>query len=76
MEYEARWYLCDLQDSSITDEEPDWSKVPADKRERVRRAWLAKQKPYAERVDLWGPQIPFFEKMPYYRVFVLESMFR
>jgi hypothetical protein len=77
MTYEARWYWCTLVDSSITTElpEPDWSRVPASKLEHVRAQFeqrKAQAKPLTERVKLWGPQIPFFEKQPEYTVTVHE----
>ena len=73
MKPENRWYLCSLQDTSVTAvEEPDWSRVPEAKREQVRNTWLAKQKPVTEKVYLWGPQIEFFQSLDYYRVQVLE----
>jgi hypothetical protein len=76
MEYVEAWYWCILEDSSAVEAraEPDWSRVPEIKREMIREKWLKmnEPKPYSERVKLWGPQIPFFMKQPYYTVQVLE----
>lgn len=71
MELDERWYLCRVEDSSV-DDEPDFSKIPEAKREMVRKNWLAKQKPVFETVNLWGPQISFFQEQPYYKITVLE----
>lgn len=72
MIFEDLWYLCKVEDSFIEDE-PDFSKVPEAKREMVRRNWLAKQEAVVETVNLWGPQIAFFKRQPYYKITVLES---
>lgn len=75
MKYEERWYLCQLEDSAVDEVvEPDWSKVPEFKREVVRAKWLEahKPQPYLNEVFLWGPQIDFFARQPYYKVIVLE----
>jgi hypothetical protein len=71
--FESRWYLCELGDTSIGVEEPDWSRVPEPKRETVRARWLAANaQRRVERVHLWGPQIPFFARQPYYDVRVVD----
>lgn len=70
--FEARWYWCDLTDAYEL-EEPDWSKVPADKNEQVRERWMvgAKAKLRPQRVQLWGPQIPFYLRQPKLDVLVI-----
>jgi hypothetical protein len=52
------WYECDVSDPP--DEEPDWSRVPTDKRETVRTRWLRANRQPARRCLMWGPQIEFF----------------
>lgn len=70
--YESRWYRCALEDSSIDKPEPAWGRVPEAKREMVRAKWIAaNQQTVTSEVMLWGPQIPFFARQPYYRVEVL-----
>lgn len=73
--YDARWYWCDLTDGYELDElvEPDWSRVPEDRRERVRENWRRGQEKMLQpqRVQLWGPQIPFYLRLPKYRVSVI-----
>lgn len=63
--YEERWYSCVIHEE-IADEsksEPDWSRVPESKREAVRARWEASRKTMVvTRVNLWGPQIPFFQR--------------
>jgi hypothetical protein len=71
------WYWCQLEDASEAAgiPEPDWSRIPEAKREMVREKWLLANapKPLTERVQLWGPQIPFFAAQPYYKVTILEE---
>lgn len=52
-----KWYLCIVEES---DEEPDWSRVPEDKRDRVRSRWRESNVD-SDVFRLWGPQIPFFD---------------
>ena len=68
-EYEPRWYWCNLVDGYEAENEPDWSKVPEDRRERVRTAWQNKTAT-AQRVKLWGPQIAWYQRQPKYAVSV------
>lgn len=69
--YGARWYWCDVLDASEVAEEPDWSRVPEAKRAIVRQRWLEKAAP-VQRTQLWGPQISFFQSLPYYTVTVIR----
>ena len=73
MTYEARWYECDVVDGFEADiAPPDFSRVPEAKREQVRArfevALLEKAKP--TRWLMWGPQIPWYQRQPQYRVTV------
>lgn len=60
----VRWYDCEITEE-ISDEvpEPDWSKVPEQRRALVRQRWeLSRLKIVVTKVKLWGPQIPFFRR--------------
>jgi hypothetical protein len=69
------WYRCEITDGYVDDKlEPDWSRVPIHKRERVRENWRKSQEPKPEIWNLWGPQIPFYESQPKYKVRVLGPL--
>lgn len=51
------WYWCDITEPR--GDEPDWSRVPEERREVVRQRWLATNVE-TRRWKLWGPQIGFF----------------
>lgn len=74
-EFEEAWYWCELVDGFAADEieEPDWSKVPAQVIEKVRKGIEGKRAAALEptRVKLWGPQIGFYRKQPQYKVTVI-----
>lgn len=70
-EYRECWYWCDLLDLEAVPEEPDWSRVPEERREAVRTGWQRRSQPKPQRVKLWGPQIPIYQSRPYYRVEVI-----
>ena len=38
-------------------DEPDWEKIPPERREIVRANWHERSKPEPRRWKLWGPQI-------------------
>lgn len=63
-QYEPRWYWCELVDTSDVPAEPDWSKVPPEKLSVVRAAWGRKSLGKSSRVQLWGPQIWIYERLP------------
>lgn len=69
------WYWCDIVDRFLLEElaEPDWSRVPEAKRDRVRAnleaAKAEKLKP--TRTKLWGPQIGWYQRQPQYDVTVV-----
>lgn len=66
--YEARWYWCEI--SEAPHDEPDWSKIPEEKREMVRERW-EKANRITARWKLWGPQIPLYQRTPGMEVEVL-----
>lgn len=70
--YAARWYWCDL--AEVPDEQPDFSKVPEDRREIVRERWLNSTLAAAQRCQLWGPQIETISRHPAYEVTVIEPV--
>lgn len=76
MTFDARWYLCDITEDADdgSSAEPDWSRVPEEKRETVRARWVASRcTRVTSRVNLWGPQIAFFQRQPGYRVEVIDE---
>lgn len=66
---EARWYWGEFTEWDEDAAEPDWSRVPEEKREIVRRIW---QERVAEvsRWKVWGPQVEMYQsgKPPYHNV--------
>lgn len=71
--FDARWYRCLIEDRfGVT--EPDWSRVPAGKRETVRQQFLARSAVPPESWLLWGPQIPWYQRQPMYRITVVEGV--
>ncbi len=67
MMYEECWYWCSITEADDT-MEPDWDRIPADRRELVRSRW--KPKTVTKSWLLWGPQIPFFQR--HYEVQVIN----
>jgi len=57
------WFWCDIVDTEDR-VEPDWSKVPEDRRALIRQRWEANTTPAPKRWKLWGPQIHMYLKMP------------
>lgn len=68
---DMRWYLCGVVDAEERPEEPDWSKVPEDRRAMVRGNWLSVQKSVAKVWKMWGPQIEWYNRQPGYQVTVI-----
>jgi len=70
--FEKKWYAC-----LITDEEdrtePDWDLVPEDRRELVRSRWLNRNPIIPRKWKLWGPQIPFYQRILGMTVKVLKA---
>ena len=73
--YEARWYPCYITDEQDRPEEPDWDKVPEERREMVRQRWAEQAAPKPRFFKLWGPQIPFYRNTPGLRVHVVDHAF-
>ncbi len=66
--YEARWYRCEITEIDPDAKEPEWDKVPEERRALVRHRWKARVT-ITKEWKLWGPQIEFF--MRQYEVKVL-----
>jgi hypothetical protein len=60
MTYDETWYICEFTEDLR--EEPDWTKVPEERREMVRSRWDAYEPPM-ELWKLWGPQIPSYKRL-------------
>lgn len=73
-DYAEQWYWCDVVDGFAAEEvaEPQWEKIPAERVERVRRNWEAQRAKALEpvRCQMWGPQIPWYQRQRQYRVTV------
>jgi hypothetical protein len=72
--FEARWYWCEITERVLSGKqaEPDWERVPAEKREWVRARWVAANSHEVTRDwKLWGPQIPFYQRQGDMRVHVV-----
>lgn len=75
--FEPRWYLCEVLEREEA-EEPDWSRVPASKRDEVRQRWQEKHAIRPEGKDddlywLWGPQIALYDAHPGYTVRIHDA---
>lgn len=59
MSYREEWYYCDV--TEVTEEAPDFSRVPADRRKLIRERW---EQSHAKttRWKMWGPQIETFRR--------------
>ena len=57
--YAEAWYWCEITEDER--EEPDWSKVPEERRAMVKERWDAVE-PTTKRWKLWGPQIPLYQR--------------
>jgi hypothetical protein len=73
MTYAERWYWCDVVDDAERPEEPDWSRVPEDRRETVRARWVESAKPAPKRWKMWGPQVAWYSRQPGYHVNVIGA---
>lgn len=72
-EFDARWYWCTVEDAFGTMTEPDWSRVPEDKRAAVQAKWRASNAPVdVGRWQLWGPQLPWYQMQRQYAITVHE----
>lgn len=63
MTYEPRWYWCRITEADPEHEEPDWDRVPEEKRALVRQRWQERGL-VTKRWKLWGPQIPYYQRTP------------
>lgn len=74
--FQPRWYLCDIVDRFELEslQEPDWSRVPEAKRERVRASYekARDEKLKPSRWLMWGPQIPWYGSQAQYDVVVVS----
>jgi hypothetical protein len=68
---QERWYWCEVVDDADRPEEPDWSRVPEERREIVRERWGQQTTPEPVRWKMWGPQIAGYRRQPGYHVTVV-----
>jgi hypothetical protein len=66
-----RWVWCEVTDDAERPEEPDWSKVPEERRETVRARWLASSAPAPRQWLMWEPQVAWYNRQPGYRVVII-----
>ena len=75
MEYESKWYWCDVIDGFEVEDvqEPRWEKIPPERRNLVRTNWLNEinEKLKPQRLKLWGPQIEWYMKQSQYKIKVI-----
>lgn len=62
------WVKCLI--TEVPEDEPDWEKVPSERRELVRERWMNKNREVGEWL-LWDAQIPFYRRMRGIEVTVL-----
>lgn len=63
--YSEVWYLVRITETDPDEVEPDWSRVPEERRDLVRDRWHASRQKITRTWRLWGPQIPRYRTMGY-----------